>query len=282
MSNIQIASTTDSNDAVMAATGQLAPKEEVEIIAPDEKPEEPEESNDDNSEIDKENDEEEEERPKKKGGFKRRIEKLNSKISQAEQEREYWKQEALKAKQPDRSEAKPEGKPSPGDFETHDDYVEALTDWKLDQKLQAQSAKQKESQIKSEQQARIQTHLDRIQSFVKEHEDFEETMMEVDDVPISIAVQELILESENGPELMYELAKNRKEFEKICKLSPLAAARAMGAFEAKLGKQTQPKTTKAPPPIRPVGSKASAGVTKSPDEMDFQEYKRWRAQHPSG
>jgi hypothetical protein len=286
MGNIQVTSTTDSPEAVMAAVGNLAPKEEIVVeeteneTKGEEKPPETLEESEEEVEA-SEDDEPEEERPKKKGGFKRRIEKLNSKISQAEQEREYWRQQALKAQaQPQaKPQATPEGKPSPENFESHDDYVEALTDWKLDQKLQAQSVKQRESQIKSEHQARVDAHINRVQAFAKNHEDFEEAMEDVDDIPISIAVQEIILESENGPELMYELAKNRKEFERICALPALAAARALGRFESKLSKQQETKTTKAPPPIRPVGSKSSSGVNKKPEDMDFQEYKRWRAQN---
>lgn len=107
-------------------------------------------------------------------------------------------------------------------------------------------------------------------------------MEDVDDIPMSLTVQEVILASDNGPELMYELAKNPEEYARICKLPAVQAARELGKFEARISssqdtkKETKQLTkTKAPPPIKPVGSKASS-VTKSPDDMDFQEFKRWR------
>ena len=80
---------------------------------------------------------------------------------------------------------------------------------------------------------------------------------------------------------MYQLAKNREEYERICKLSPLAAAREMGRFEAKLQSSEAPTqaktTTKAPPPLKPVNAKASASV-KDPDSLPYREWKAWREQ----
>jgi hypothetical protein len=82
---------------------------------------------------------------------------------------------------------------------------------------------------------------------------------------------------------MYELAKNRKEYERINSLNALAMAREIGKIEAKLSrsKTTEAqeeikKITKAPAPLKPVGSKSSGISNKSPDEMDFHEYKKWR------
>ena len=37
----------------------------------------------------------------------------------------------------------------------------------------------------------------------------------------SIAIQDIILNSENGPALMYELAKNKSDYERINRLNPI-------------------------------------------------------------
>jgi hypothetical protein len=99
---------------------------------------------------------------------------------------------------------------------------------------------------------------------------------------MSVAVQELLVQSENGPELMYELAKNREAFERINKLTPLAAARELGKFEAQFKKansneKPEKKITKAPPPIAPVGKRATAVKKDIYDkDLSFADYERIR------
>lgn len=298
--SIQVTSTTDTPEAVTAAQGNLKESAEVKETksASDEKSDESEnveasEASEDETEESDESDSKEEKAPKK-SGFKRRIDKLTAKVSAAEQEREYWRQEALKHQKPDApKESQPEskakdlsGKPSSDDFETHEAYVEALTDWKLEVREREREEKTKQAQVKTEFEKQLSSHLERVESFKSSHDDFDEVLEDVNDVPMSIAVQDAILKSDNGPELMYELAKNKEEYARICALPALDAARALGKFEARLAKENQEtkpvKTTKAPPPIKTVGSKASSASTKSPDEMDFQDYKRWREKHPNG
>lgn len=253
--------------------------EEIKDEKPEAESEQSEEEQGDESEKDK---------PKKKGGFQRRIDKLNARISAREQELEYWKSQALKQgaseEKPKNVESKPnDGRPVADDFENHSDYLEALIDWKAEQKIKERDLKQKKEQAESEQEKLVREHAERVQSFSKEVEDFQEVLSEVDDVPVSLTFQELILASENGPKLMYELAKNREEFERINKLSPLAAARELGKFEAKISKSTEvkpeiKKTTKAPNPITPVGSKGGH-VDKSiyDESLSQKEYEALRA-----
>jgi hypothetical protein len=236
-------------------------------------------------------------KPKKKGGFQRRIDKLNAAKADAQREAEYWKREALKAAggESKNSEAKKpaptpqEGKPNPDHFESHSEYVEALTDWKVDQKQKARDAEANRKALESEQKAILQKHTERVQSFAAKTEDFEEMVAGVEDITISTALQELIVSSDNGPELIYELAKNRSELERIAKLSPLAAAREIGKLETRIAagqasageKKPEPKKiTKAPKPIDPVGGGKGA-VAKSIDDptLSQAEYERMRREH---
>lgn len=230
-------------------------------------------------------------KPKKKGnGFRRRIDKLTKKVSQTAQELEYWKAQALKGREPEKVETQPPakaaetpGKPKANDFETTEEYFEALAEWKADQKLSAYKTEQREQELKAQAQQQGKSFQSKVQEFKAQHEDFDDLMEEVDDIPMSIAVQEILLASENGPELMYELAKNREEYERICKLPPLAAAREMGKFEASLKRSSEElppkKVAKAgPPPINPVGSGGSGGAKKSifDPHLSQSEYERLR------
>ena len=234
-----------------------------------------------------------EEKPgKKKGGFQRRIDKLNQRNSLAQQEIEYWKQQALKGAGATTNQAPvetktatSEGKPDPSKFETQAEYVEALADWKTEQKLRERDQKLEQSRVKDEQAKLVQTYQERLNSFKAKTDDYEEVLENVSHVRISTAVETAIVKSENGPELLYELAKNPKEAERICRLPAIDAAIEMGKLQARIASKTSaPKTetkttSSAPKPIATVGGGKAPVVHKSLDELartDFQAYKRQR------
>lgn len=250
------------------------------------------------AETDKETEEadgEEKDKPKKsKGGFQRRVEKLTKAKAEAQREAEYWKREALKhgatdtktepAKTTQATKAD-DGKPKPEAFDSHAEYVEALTEWKTDQKLKAHAEEQRRKALETEQEQLITAHSKRVQAFAEKTEDWDEALAEVEDIQLSPALQQILVTSENGPELIYALAKERAELERIVKLPPIAAARALGAFEAKLSAKAaeaaKPKETKkltqAPKPIEPVGGNKGAVAKSIADpDLSFADYVKLR------
>lgn len=248
-------------------------------------------ASDDGDDESKDDSQESDEKPKRKPGFKRRIDKLNKRLSDKEREAEYWREQALKSAKPRDQETKPvtqsqasgDKEPVPDDFETHQEYVRALVKFERDQ-LKAQD--ERESREKSARDSfnqRLAATRNRVQEFSKTVDDFDEVIAEVDGIDMSVAVQEILMDSENGPQLMYELAKTPKEYRRICQLSPLAAARELGKIEARIVKdQAEPKeeqkTTKAPKPIATVGAKGGSGVKKSIFDKNLTqaEYERIR------
>lgn len=244
------------------------------------------ESQDESEELESK---ESEDKPKRKSGYQRRVDKLNARISAERQRAEDLERRLAQLEQGSQSKAKADStpaaaddKPNPENFDTHAEYVEALTDWKITQKEKIQAQKAREESLKSEQEKALKAHVSRVESFKKTMSDFEEVLEAVDDVRVSQAVQQAIIESENGPALMYELAKNRAEYERINSLSPLAAAREMGRLEAKVAASTEKapetkKVTSAPKPLAPVG-KGKGVVAKSISDPDlsFSEYERLR------
>ena len=238
---------------------------------------------------------------KKKSGSQRnreKIEKLRAAKTRAEQESEFWKQQALKSAgepKPDpKVEPKPaaasEGKPRPEKFDTHAEYVEALTDWKTDQKLNEREQKAEKTRLESEQAKLGQSHADRITSFKASHDDFDEMMDNLADVPRTPALEHVIKSSENGPELLYELAKKPEEAKRIAMLPYGAMLREIGKFEAgiaaKSASEPKPETKRvssAPKPIAPVGGGGKASAPpKTLEEAanhSFAEFKRIRSEH---
>ncbi len=304
---ITIQSTTDTADEVQAAMGGLKPSHESKVeekesseseeTTSDETAEESEASEKDESqdadEVEDKGEEEKDELPKKKSGFQKRIEKLNKRVADRDQEIEYWKKQALKAaKSGDHVEAgKAEqmaasaehgGKPHQDAFETHEEYVEALTEWKLEKKLAERDEKEAKDKAKQSFNSRLESHQQKVVEFVKDHPDFHELVEDFAGVQLSVVIEESILDS--GPELMYHLMKDREEFERINALPPVQAAREIGKFEARLAsKKEQPKQEikkpKAPQPLNPVSARSS-GVAKDPEKMTYQEFKKWRESEP--
>ena len=285
---VNIYSTTDSKEAVTAASGDVKPKSETVETKPATEGEKPPVETAAASEATDANAKEGEkptEKPKKKGGFKKRIDKLNARVSVIEQEKEYWREQALAARKPDdkKTEAAPakdpNAKPKTDDFEKHEDYVEALTDWKVDQKLKAKESESKANEAKADDQKKSMTFTEKAKAFAKEHTDYDEVLEAVNDIPLSITMQQLLKASENGPELAYEMAKNRDEFAKICKLGPLEAARELGKFEAKLAKAAaaakEPATEVKPKPAPPSTVGAKGGSVKKDINDPNLPYREW-------
>lgn len=292
---VTITSTTDSKEAVIAAQGNLAQEKVVDTPAPEKVAEaatevessETDEGLEDESERTDEDapKEGEEQKPKKKGGFKRKIAKI-------EQERDYWRQEALKPRTADTPKdpvaaTAAEGEPNPEDFATQVEFAKAIAAWTYKQEKSASDKADQQQKAKAIEQDKFATHLDRVKEFAETHDDFEEVMQAAGSITIPDAVVSLLVDAENGAEILYELAKQPKEFKRICALGDIAAARELGRFESKLksssdSKETpEPKTTKAPKPITPLSAKGGA-ISKSPDDMDFDEYKAWRKKNPRG
>lgn len=245
-----------------------------------------------------ESDKEGEDRAQKVDGVQKKINKLTKQKHDERREKEYWKAEAL------RLQAKPgeqkvekkvaatptaDGRPKSDDFETHEAYVEAIADWKYEQRKNADAQKERETNAKSHFQQSVESLQTKVKEFQKVQKDFEEVLEEVADIPMSMGVQESLLGSDFGPQVMYELAKDRENYERINALSPLAAARELGRIEARIAekmpsKEEPVKNSKAPAPMKPVGGNVSAGGKKSifDSNISQSEYEKLRREQMKG
>lgn len=213
-------------------------------------------------------------------GFKKRIDRLSKNLSTERQEKEYWKNEAMRLKAPESKQeerepsgVKDDGKPSADNYETHEEYVEALADWKFDQRLKDEKAKEQTSKVQTERQKLIEDYNQKTESFKKEHDDFEDVVASIDEAGIKIPVvlEHLLLKS--GPQVTYALFSDAEECERISKLYPMDMAEEIGRIKASLqSKKEEPKkqTTKAPAPITPVGAKGTVS-TKSIFDPDISQ-----------
>jgi hypothetical protein len=145
----------------------------------------------------------------------------------------------LKAKaQPVETAAKPDaGKPQrdkfPADAAGEVAYWEAMTDWRVDEKLRAKDAERIQREAEQRQAQIIETAKGRIQTAEKLVPDFKEVISAIDvEVPPDVA--SYMQESEMFAELGYHLAKNPKILADLAKMDPRRQLVTIGKIESTL------------------------------------------------
>jgi hypothetical protein len=242
------------------------------------------------------------------GRFRRpvqpRIDELTRKAHEAGRDAEYWRRRAEAAEKVANPPAAPKAKPVATEFDTYDAYVDALTDWKADEKVSARfKERDEQASQKTVEQTRASNWSKGLEAVRKVHADYDDVMA-VSDVPVSDAVQELLLDSEHGPRLAYHLDRHPDVADRLNKMTPTAAAREIGRIEGTFeaaeppaqedppetpangepprGREPpatpppKPRTTSAPPPARPAGTGKSTTTPLEKQSMD--EYMATRKQ----
>ena len=213
-----------------------------------------------------------------------RIDELTRKVRENEREAAYWRSRAEAAAAPPKE---PPKKPTPDQFDDYGAFVEALTDFKAEEKANAVvEAREKAATERKQQETRVTTWNERVIEARKTIPDYD-AVMAASSVPVSDAVMDELRDSELGPQLAYHLDRNPDVAEKLNAMSPRQAAREIGRLEAKLlstasaspepqvdAPQTpeppapKVKTTNAPPPVKPVGQGRSTAVDLAKASMD--------------
>lgn len=212
----------------------------------------------------------------------KRIDKATREKHDAMREAEFWKQEALKGRTAPAETQKTieaKGEPSENDFQTHAEYVKALTKHYANQGIEEYKASQNIERAQTQAQTAQQEFKGRQEEFRAATPDFDEVLADAD-FQVSNAVISEIVSSDRGPELQYFLAKNPNEAERLSKLAPLALAREVGKIEARFT-TSQPsraaKTTGAPPPPKLVKNSSAQGKSIYDEDLSPAEYKVLRA-----
>jgi hypothetical protein len=190
--------------------------------------------------------------------------------------------DALKAGKSVQGTASSEGdEPKPEDFRTVGEYAKALTKWEVAQARKAESAEAAKQTQKQQIEAVQQQFAQRVAETAKTIPDYHE-VVEAADWEVPHHIQAYIVDSENGARLGYHLAKNRDEFDRIAKLSPIRAFAELGKLEDKLTAKAPakepapaPQVSRAPAPITPLEGKSTT-VAKDPSQMTFQELRAHR------
>ena len=178
-----------------------------------------------------------------------------------------------------------EGRPTQDDFETYEQFQEALVDWKVNLRLTERDASDRErierESVNRAREKSVAAHTARIDAFRQEHDDFDAVVEQGKNLPMTAPMQDSVMNSNMGPAVMYHLCRFPEECDRIAALPPMVAIREMGKLEARIeAAQTGPvssaaSVTQAPRPIKPVGGGATASTVPL-DQMDYQSYRRAR------
>lgn len=165
-----------------------------------------------------------------------------------------------------------DGRPTQDQFQTFDAYMEALTDWKVEQKIQGVGRKASEERAQFEAQRQAEEVRSKLAPAAEKYEDFEDVVLR-DDLPITRDMAEAILELGNaGHDVAYHLGTHPKEAARIAGLGRIAQIKEIDKIAATLNKPPEP--TKAPAPIVPNAGTAS--VEKRLEDADYDEFVKIR------
>ena len=195
--------------------------------------------------------------------------------------------------QPQPEPAQPQGPPNRYDFESEDDYITALVDYRTDQKIQSQLAQRDQRQQEQEQQRQVeqtqQQWREREADTVERYPDYLETVTSVRE-PVSNETFGVLLELERGPEMLYHLSKVPGLLTKLSNMTYGQVAFELGKVDQRMAareaqsngqpRRTTPQRRSQPvTPPTPVGESADTGGSLTYEqigELPQQEFNRLR------
>lgn len=200
----------------------------------------------------------------------KQIGKLKAQYEQAQSELNQLRQaQAVKPQ------VKSDGAPKEADFNNYADYMEARTEWKIEQRLADRDGKQQQAQTATQEEAYINSRREHLSAtakeFVKSIPDAQSVIDDHADIADEFPphIQRLFLDADNAPLAFYNLAKEGK-LEALASMSPARAAMEIGRAQAQT--VTKPQT-KAPAPL--PASRGSVASGKSLDSMSGDELLKW-------
>jgi len=205
----------------------------------------------------------------------------------AREQRKWEREQAQRlAEQQARTPAAPP--PAPDDFDSAQQYAEALAEQKARELLAKREAAAQQAAI-------LESYKDREEEARDRYEDFEQVAYNPN-LPVTDVMAQAIQASDIGPEVIYYLGSNPKEAGRISKLPPVLQAKEIGKIEVNL--TTNPpvkKTSTAPAPLAPVtatrsnsGPRYDTADPRSIKSMSTSEWieaerqrqiKKWEAQN---
>lgn len=175
--------------------------------------------------------------------------------------------------------------PKRENFETLEDYYDARAQYRADQTVNKKfEERDKAQQGREGQQRTVERNAELAKQWTQREKEFQKTVKGYDEAVARFAEEEMddlhpaaraaIVESEQGPALLFHLANDTTGIvERIAGMSPARQIAELGKLEA-TGLTKTAKPSNAPDPIKPLGQ-GRAGQS-DPNKMTDAEYKAFR------
>jgi len=169
-------------------------------------------------------------------------------------------------------------KPKLDNFDTIEEFNEALFDWKIAERENATKAEANlrgQADSSATHQATVEASVDYLLKVgADKYPDFQAVAGKVPPSVMSDAMLIALGEIGSGADVAYYLGKNPAEAATLVNLSPVQLGRAIAKIESNLVDTPVNTPTKAPEPIKASGNRASAD--KDPSKMSDSEFAAWR------
>ena len=188
----------------------------------------------------------------------------------AREQRKWEREQSARAAEANRPSA---AMPSADQFNSVDDYAEALATRKAEELLARRDAQKQRTEF-------VEAYHDREEDARNKYDDFEQVAYNPN-LRITDVMAETIQTSDAGPDVAYFLGSNPKEADRIARLPPILQAKEIGKIEARLASDPPVrKSSSAPSPISPVtarGSGSPAYDTTDPRSVKAMSTSDWIA-----
>jgi hypothetical protein len=245
-------------------------------------------------------------RKKSKSGLEKRFSELTSardaeKQRADELERRLSEIEQANSKSPENISVQTEDfhikRPEVSHFKTYDEYMEALADWKIEkrefdkeQKVYVEEVKKKHVETLSSWETREKLTKERVegydqlvdQSFIQELSGIDSQGRKSKNGIASAEAMTFLLESDAGPDLLFELAEDEEKLNKFKEMSSVRQVAFLSKLEMNYEKEIEKnsaKVSKAPSPSKalPRGKTVPAkSIDPRNGPLSFADYQEWR------
>jgi len=166
-------------------------------------------------------------------------------------------------------------RPKLADFDSIEEYTEAVADYKFEQR-------QAKQQAQSAVQAKMDGYNSKVAEFMQQAPDFTVAVQEIESqLTADNNVVEFLLESDFGPNIAYHLANHEEELGRLMKLSSVRRIAALSKIENEMSqRKNQPKASNQSikQPVQRVTANTGSVAKSEPVTKDssYSESKKWR------
>jgi hypothetical protein len=200
----------------------------------------------------------------------------------------------------DRTNPQPKAEESPigrepraDQFDDAFEYAKALAEWSAEKALYDRDQQEANRKAQEAQDKVLQSWRERLEKAKETLPDFDD-MVASATVQIENTVRDAILESDVGPQILYELASDEEYAQKVAAMPVAKALREIGKLEARFEKQEAAEETavrskpvvqksKAPAPLSPIRATGSAMDNSIGSDGEFHgSFQAWKAARKAG